>query len=69
MNWDDVRVFLAVVRNGQILGAARSLHLNHATVARRIDALEASLGTKLLHRRTNGTELTEEGDASSHMRS
>lgn len=62
MDWDDVRVFLAVVRHGQILGAARSLHLNHATVARRIDGLEASLGTKLLHRKTNGTELTGEGE-------
>lgn len=62
MNWDDVRVFLAVVRHGQILGAARSLHLNHATVARRIDALEASLGTTLLHRKTTGTELTGEGE-------
>ncbi len=62
MDWDDVRIFLAVVRHGQILGAARSLHLNHATVARRIDGLEASLGTKLLHRKTNGTELTGEGE-------
>ena len=33
MNWDDVRIFLAVARSGQILGAARALGLNHATVA------------------------------------
>lgn len=62
MNWDDVRVFLAVARRGQILGAARSLGLNHATVARRLDALEKSLGTRLFDRRTVGTELTGEGE-------
>ena len=40
LNWDDVRIFLAVARAGQILGAARRLDLNHATVSRRIAALE-----------------------------
>ncbi|WP_099866504.1 LysR family transcriptional regulator [Pararhizobium haloflavum] len=63
MNWDDVRVFLAVARNGQILGAARSLGLNHATVSRRLTALEDALATKLVIRRTNGCELTGEGEA------
>jgi DNA-binding transcriptional LysR family regulator len=62
MNWDDVRVFLAVVRNGQLLGAARALGINHATAARRIDALEAALSTTLLVRRTNGTNLSAEGE-------
>jgi DNA-binding transcriptional LysR family regulator len=62
MNWDDVRVFLAVVRSGQLLGAARVLGINHATAARRIDALEAALSTKLLVRRTNGTTLSAEGE-------
>jgi len=42
MNWDDVRVFLAVARAGQILSASRRLGLNHATVGRRLDALEAA---------------------------
>ena len=62
MNWDDVRVFLAIARHGQILGAARSLGLNHATVARRLTALEESLGSRLVHRRTVGTELTGDGE-------
>jgi DNA-binding transcriptional LysR family regulator len=62
MNWDDVRVFLAVARNGQILGAARSLGLNHATVARRLTALETAIGSKLLTRKTNGSGLTSEGE-------
>jgi len=62
MNWDDARIFLAVARQGQILGAARALGLNHATVARRLTALEAALGTTLFRRRTNGTELTAAGE-------
>jgi DNA-binding transcriptional LysR family regulator len=62
MNWDDVRIFLAVARSGQILAAARSLGLNHATVGRRITALERDLQTRLLIRRTVGCELTGEGE-------
>ena len=61
MNWDDVRIFLAVARAGQILGAARRLDLNHATVSRRVAALEKSLGAKLFRRLTTGSELTTEG--------
>ncbi|PWE53148.1 LysR family transcriptional regulator [Metarhizobium album] len=62
MNWDDVRVFLAVARAGQILAASKRLGLNHATVARRVTALEDALKTKLLTRRTNGCELTHAGE-------
>ena len=62
MNWDDVRVFLAVARSGQILGAAKSLGINHATVARRLTALEEALGSKLFTRKTNGSELSGAGE-------
>jgi DNA-binding transcriptional LysR family regulator len=62
VNWDDVRIFLAIARNGQILGAARQLGLNHATVARRLDALEAALGARLIARTTTGSGLTSEGE-------
>jgi DNA-binding transcriptional LysR family regulator len=62
MNWDDVRMFLAVARAGQILGAARRLELNHATVSRRIAALEAALGARLFRRLTTGSELTAAGE-------
>lgn len=61
MNWDDVRIFLAVARAGQILGAARRLGLNHATVSRRVAALEEALGARLFQRLTTGTELTPAG--------
>ena len=62
MNWDDVRIFLAVARTGQILGAARRLELNHATVSRRVAALEEALKTKLFRRLTTGSELTPAGE-------
>ncbi|MEW9524930.1 LysR family transcriptional regulator [Agrobacterium radiobacter] len=61
MNWDDVRLFLSVARSGQFLSAARKLGVNHATLSRRISALEAAIGTQLFLRSTNGCELTEEG--------
>lgn len=63
MNWDDIRIFLAVARTGQILGGARRLGLNHATVARRLSALEEAFGTRLFDRSTNGCTLSEDGAA------
>src|SRR6218665_2604464 len=62
MNWDDARMFLAVARTGQILAASKRLGVNHATLSRRGSALEEALKTRLLVRRTNGCELTAQGE-------
>lgn len=62
MNWDDIRIFLAIARSGQILSAGRRLGLNHATVARRLSALEHTLRTKLFDRSTSGCLLTDQGE-------
>lgn len=62
MNWDDVRMFLAVARSGQILAASKRLGVNHATLSRRVSALEEGLKTRLFIRRTNGCDLTAEGE-------
>lgn len=62
MNWDRVRIFLEVARTGQILGAAKRLGVNHATVARQITALERELKAKLLERHTTGCSLTGAGE-------
>jgi DNA-binding transcriptional LysR family regulator len=62
MDWDNVRVFLAVARAGQFVGAAKRLRLDHATVSRRIAALEAALGARLFDRRTTGARLTSAGE-------
>ena len=63
MDWDRIRVFLAVARAGQLLGAAQALGLNHATVGRQLTALEEDLGTKLVERQTQGCTLTQAGEA------
>lgn len=62
MDWQRVRIFLAVARSGQILGAARRLGVNHATVARQLSALEAEVKAKLIERRMSGCTLTAAGE-------
>ena len=54
---------MAVARQGQFLAAARSLSLDHTTVSRRMNALEASLGAKLFERTTSGCRLTAVGES------
>ncbi|RDJ23131.1 LysR family transcriptional regulator [Bosea caraganae] len=60
-DWQDVRVFLALGRHGSLSAAARTLSVNHATIARRIQSLEATLGEKLVERRPDGYVLTSAG--------
>ncbi len=54
MNWSDVRIFLAVYREGSTLAASRRLNLSQPTVARRVDTLEHELGLTLFERDTRG---------------
>lgn len=61
MNWNDLKIFLAVARNKQLLKAATQLGINHTTVARRLNALEQQLNSKLVTRHTTGTKLTDAG--------
>lgn len=62
MNWDDLRLFLAVARTGSISGGARLLDVQHSTVSRRMRALEQKLGVRLIERKKSGYELTLEGE-------
>ena len=62
MNWDDMRLFLAVARTGSISGAARQLGVQHSTVSRRMRQFEEKLGTRLLERKTGRYELTQAGE-------
>lgn len=63
LDWQDVRVFLALGRYRSLSAAARALQVNHATVARRIQSLEDSLGEKLVDRRPDGYVLTPAGES------
>jgi DNA-binding transcriptional LysR family regulator len=61
MNWDDVQIFLAVARAGQLQGASLKLGIDRTTVGRRVAALEAQLGVPLFTRTRTGLTLTAAG--------
>lgn len=61
--WDDLRLFLAISRQGTLSGAATQLRLGLATVSRRMERLEASVGQPLFLRQQSGYRLTEDGTA------
>jgi DNA-binding transcriptional LysR family regulator len=46
-DWNDLKFFLAVARQGSTLAASRSLRVSQATVSRRIALLEEVLGVEL----------------------
>ncbi|MDU5779544.1 MAG: LysR family transcriptional regulator [Pantoea sp.] len=62
MEWGDVQVFLAVMRNGSFGKAAQSLGVSHPTIGRRIKALEDEAQQALFRRTKEGLVLTDAGD-------
>ena len=60
-NWDDLRYFLAISREGSLAGAGRTLRVDATTVGRRLAVLEKELGTRLFDRMPSGFILTEAG--------
>ena len=52
LDFNDLAMFVHVVRAGSFSEAARRLHMPTATLSRRNDRLEGQLGTRLLHRST-----------------
>lgn len=63
MEWSDLRVFLAIAREGTLGGAARSLGQTQPTMGRRLRALESAVGHTLFQRTADGFVLTDEGNA------
>ena len=61
MDWSLIPDFLAIARNGSLSGAARARGLNHSTVYRRLNQLEAQLDSRLFERLQDGYQLTEAG--------
>jgi len=59
MNWNDLRYFLALAREGSVSGAGKVLGVEHTTVARRVTALEKQLGSRLFDRIPSGYEMTQ----------
>jgi DNA-binding transcriptional LysR family regulator len=63
MDWDGVRVFLAVARHGSLRAAARALGLSQPTIARRLAAFEATFGgPALFDRLPEGAHLNAAGE-------
>lgn len=62
-NWEDLRVFLALAREGSLTGAARRLQAGVATISRRIERFEAAIGVPLFLRHQSGYSLTDQGTA------
>ena len=61
LDWNDLRFFLAVAREGSTLAAGRALRVSQTTVARRVAALEEALGVRLFDKRQAGYALTPGG--------
>jgi len=62
MNWDDLKIFLAVAEAPSMRVAAKNLRVSHSTVSRRIEALEADLNVRLFDRMPDGYRLTQAGE-------
>ena len=62
MNWDDMKVFLAIAQAKGLKKAAHKLGVHHTSCARRIKALENELGSRLFDRLPGGYVLTPTGE-------
>lgn len=63
MEWSDIRIFLAIAREGTLIAAGRKLGQTQPTMGRRLRALEEAVGHKLFQRTSEGFTLTDEGAA------
>ncbi len=62
LRWDDVKLFVTVVEQGSLSGAARLLRLGQPTLSRRIGELEEAIGENLFERGSGGVTLTQAGE-------
>ena len=61
-DWNDLPYFIAVAETGNLSRAAARLQVNHSTVFRRLQSLEARLGVRLFERQPEGYLLTQAGE-------
>lgn len=60
--WDDLQLVLAIAASGTLSGAGRRLGVSHATVFRRLGAIESRIGVKLFERSRTGYAPTLAGE-------
>lgn len=63
MDWDDLHTFLAIARHGTLSAAARALGVTQPTMGRRLAAMEARTGARLLQRLPGRYSLTPLGES------
>ena len=62
MNWDDLKVLLALSREGSTRKAASTMGVSNTTVMRRLESLEEHIGGKLFNRTPDGYKPTALAD-------
>lgn len=62
LNWDDLRIILAIAEQGTLSGAAAHLRISHPTLSRRLRRIEHRLGTRLFERTPGSLRLTAPGE-------
>ncbi len=62
MDWNDLKLLLAIHNAGNLKGAARALKIDQSTAGRRLAALESDLGAILFVRARSGFSLTDAGE-------
>jgi DNA-binding transcriptional LysR family regulator len=67
LNWDDLRLVLAIARAGTLSGAARALGVTHSTVFRRLGAVEQDMGVRLFDRFRDGYAATAAGEGAAKL--
>jgi len=61
-DWDDLRVFLTLAREGSLTAAAKRLDVSHPTIARRVKSLEDAIGARLFDRLPDRFAITAAGE-------
>jgi DNA-binding transcriptional LysR family regulator len=67
LDWNDLRIVLAIAREGSLSGAARRLRVTHSTVFRRLAVIERALGVRLFERFPDGYAATPAGEAAASL--
>lgn len=62
MDWDKLRIFHSVAKEGSFTRAGEKLGLSQSAVSRQISTLEDSISVALFHRHARGLILTEQGE-------
>jgi DNA-binding transcriptional LysR family regulator len=62
MDWNSMKIFLAIADSGNLTNASKTLSLSHSTVFRRLNTFEDNIGGRLFDRNDGKYELTELGE-------